>query len=118
MQAKSVAMMEGNKTIAKFRSIADAARITDTDASHIAKVTRGVRENAGGSKWKEVKRFTPTFTNKNRGIVQADATDGDVVAVYPNVQTASKVSKIKDNKISDCLIGKAKKVKGFTWLAA
>lgn len=120
MKAKSVAMMDGNKIVAKFSSIGDAARITDSDPSHIAKVTRGERMTANGAKWKEIKRFDSSkFTKNNKGLLQVEASNPEnVVAVYPNVQTASKVTGLKDTKISDCLIGKAKKIKGFTWLSA
>lgn len=120
MKSKSVALLEGNKVIAKFRSIGDAARITEGDPSHIAKVLRGERQTANGAKWKEVKRFTTNaFSKGQRGLKQVDATDlNETVALYPNAKVAAEVTKIKDTKIADCLIGKAKKVKGYTFLAA
>lgn len=116
MNTKQVAQYVGNKMVARYFSITDAATLTSTQRAHIGKVCNGIRKTAGGSTWK----YTRINGSKLPvgSVIQYDVTTGDAVAVFANLNTASEILGIPSAKIERVLSGASKKVNGYTFAVA
>ena len=112
MSKKSIAVSQyqGNKLIAKYRSITEAATLTGVQPAHIGKVASGIRKTAGGFSWKSMKSFTGKMKS---GVTQSDA--NGVVAVYANPDIAAKISGVRASAINNALSGKRRTAGGFSW---
>lgn len=56
-----------------------------------------------------------TWKYKLMGAIEAYDKDGNFIALYRNLETASKILDIPKYRIKDCLEGKNKSVKGIVW---
>lgn len=107
------------KLIAKYPSIAYAAKTVGVDASVINKCCNGIKVSAAGYFWsytndavfenKELKRW------KKLAISQLTLS-GEIIAEYESLSAAGRAMNKKQTKyIKECCEGKRKQMYGFLW---
>lgn len=107
-----VAQYEGKTLLAKYSTIATASTLNGIQPAHIGKVANGLRNTAGGFSWKSLSRFNGKLSPKHTGLVQSDL-EGNVLAVYADVDTAAALTGINAKTISSVVSGSRRSVNGY-----
>ena len=111
-----VSQIDGKNVIAKYASMALAEEMTNASSAHISKVVRGIRNTAGGYKWKRTSKVN-SISSKNPGINMLDEY-GNVIASFADVNVASSITEIPVHRINAVLDGKHKTAGGYHWAVA
>lgn len=116
MKSRPVSMFspEG-KILARFPSVRHANMIVPhADQSHIRKVCRGDRNQAGGFSWRYIQRFSENrLVARIRGIRQYNA-DNELIGLYANATVAAELTGISEKTISRAL-QTGRRNQGFYW---
>jgi hypothetical protein len=118
--SKTITQYDGRKIVARYSTIMTASRVTGTDQSHISKVARGVRNTAGGYKWRYARGNIFNSLKRPGGVVQLDKT-GNIVAIYSDMNYAAQLSgsnidRIADSMYSYYMTGRGRIVKGYRFV--
>jgi len=109
-----------NKIIKEFKSIADAARETNSNDNHIRSCCKGRRPTHNGFKWKYVNDDNILTRNWKSGgeskkVLQLDFDTEEVIKEWDSITQASIELKLPRKGISKVLGGFAKSTGGFKW---
>jgi hypothetical protein len=103
--------LNGN-IIASYRSIAEAARVTDTDLTSIEWALKNSKVTGGMYRW----QYTDGEAARpgKRKVAKVDP-DGNVLEIYESAADACRKTGIDRGNLYRCLIGKTKTCRGFNW---
>lgn len=112
------------KFIAEYDSLEDACSLSGVSEKSIKNVIYGARKSGGGYIWSRQKRnspildVSPIIKSDNTGLAkevfQYDKS-GNLIAEYPSIGQASKITGINSRSISDAVSGIQKTAGGFIW---
>lgn len=114
--------LDGNK-IFEYKSIAEAARMTNSSTSKITICCQRQREQHNGFQWRykddccEKLQPIKEYRTKRKKVAQIDVQTGEVVAVYESLQAAARAVNGSHSAISNIINhkGQTKTHKGFGW---
>lgn len=108
---------QDNVFITAYPSMTEAQRVTGIHRNSISAVCKGVKEFAGGYRWKYEKEVPVEYKNSwdNRKHVLQYSMDGNFIEEYDSVEDASLATGIRKNYIYRCCNGDRKSAKGFIW---
>lgn len=102
-----------NNFIQKYKSCAEATRITNI--KHIHDAAKGTRLSAGGFIWKFENPKEPLKETGKKKKVAQYSLDNTFIAEYESISEAHRVTKINRKGINDCCNGKLKTSGKFIW---
>lgn len=107
------------KLVAKYKSIAEASRITNISISIISQeLHKDIKALSGGFYWSKTPELKQTVIYKNTGkakeVYQYDL-NGKFIMSYPSTGIAAKAVHGQHSHIGECCRGKIKTYKGFIW---
>lgn len=108
---------EDNIFVAAYPSMTEAQRATGIHRNSISAVCKGIKELAGGYRWKCEKEIPEEYKKNwdNRKHILQYSMDGIFVAEYDSAEDASLATGIRKNYIYRCCNGDRKHTRGFIW---
>lgn len=118
MKSKVVSQYNGTHLIAKYSTVALASELNDVQPSHVGKVANGLRNTAGGFRWRFPKtvNLSRGLSSVNRGIGQIDVETGEIVAVYESIDMASTITGFRRASINNSTTKLGRSAGGFGWV--
>lgn len=111
------------KKICEYKSLAEAARMTNSSVAKISVCCQGQREQHNGFQWRykneccENLQPIKEYRTKKKQVAQVDVKTGEVIAVYDSLQAAARAVNGSHSAISNIINHKkqTKTHKGFGW---